>query len=163
MSTATSAATREIAVGLRVIRKGDAREGFLGAIGTVEQVRPGDPMSYHPPSRQTRAYVHWRRTNYRDWINVASLVAVDEAPNLTRKGPTPAMLKTLEEWKRRVGAEGFNRPWDVFSERGNVATAHRNNCEKLIRDGLLVPDRTDIGTAMRAYRPKAEAAEGVPA
>lgn len=83
-----------------------------------------------------------RRDLCRDCLPVQARVDIlgRLAPNLT-----PAMEIALREWIDRVGATADYRfPQDVFSERGNQATAWRKACGRLAAAGYLEADEAFI-------------------
>lgn len=132
--------------------------------------RPTDPevgtVTSTDWDRQSRqhATVLWSWSQYHSRVRSDRLLpATPENVTAAREHVkptriTPALQRTLDEWRRRVGDE-LSYPNQVFAERSNQATAHRHNCRRLILLGDLVPDRTDVGTASRRYRPAVSAGE----
>lgn len=161
---------RQPVVGDHVVRRAHARVSqpghYRGQVGIVESVQPGDPTALYRQHQKTLARVRWLDVwgpgrDHHSNVDIATLVCADEAHLLRRHVPTAAMQRTLAQWIARVGTEDYHDPWAVFPARDNIDNAHRRTCDSLIAAGLLVPDRVDIATAERRYRPVAEAQVGV--
>lgn len=65
---------------------------------------------------------------------------------------TPKQRQTLLDWLARNPANDYRRPIEVWPEPTREAWRHLERCRRLIRDRVLVAERTDVPERERRYR-----------